>query len=101
MVLDRYLENSEYIDWKHPFLVNKASELAECCTSDEQVIKRCFEFVRDSIQYSWDYKLNPVTCRATEVLLHGTGYCYAKSHLLVPIKVKASAFRRIDLSFQL
>lgn len=25
---------------------------------------------------------NPVTCRASEVLVHGTGYCYAKSHLL-------------------
>ena len=83
--MDRYLENSEYIDWKHPSIVNKASELAECCTSDEQVVKRCFEFVRDSIQHSWDYKLNPVTCRATEVLLHGTGNCYAKSHLLAAL----------------
>ena len=28
-----------------------------------------------------NYRLNPVTCKASEVLLHGTGYCYAKSHL--------------------
>lgn len=83
--MDRYLENSEYIDWKHPSIMQRASELTEGCTLDEEVAKRCFEFVRDSIKHSWDYKLNPVTCRATEVLLHGTGYCFAKSHLLAAL----------------
>ncbi|MCG8428798.1 MAG: transglutaminase family protein, partial [Chromatiales bacterium] len=34
---------------------------------------------------SLDYKLNPVTCKASEVLEHGTGYCYAKSHLLAAL----------------
>lgn len=29
--------------------------------------------------------MNPVTCRASDVLLHGTGYCYAKSHLLAAL----------------
>lgn len=27
------------------------------------------------------FKKNPVTCKASDVLLHRTGYCYAKSHL--------------------
>lgn len=36
---------------------------------------------RDAIKHSWGYKLNPVTCAASDVLLYGTGYCYAKSHL--------------------
>jgi transglutaminase-like putative cysteine protease len=49
------------------------------------VAKKCFEFVRDSIKHSWDFKLNPVTCRASDVLRHGTGYCYAKSHLLAAL----------------
>ncbi|MEM8945507.1 MAG: transglutaminase-like domain-containing protein [Planctomycetota bacterium] len=44
--------------------------------------KQCFEFVRDKIKHSSDYQLNPITCRASDVLEHGTGYCYAKSHLL-------------------
>jgi hypothetical protein len=26
-----------------------------------------------------------VTCKASEVLIHGTGYCYAKSHLLAAL----------------
>ncbi len=42
-------------------------------------------FVRDAIAHSWDYKRNPVTCKASEVLLQRTGYCYAKSHLLAAL----------------
>ena len=30
-------------------------------------------------------ELNPVTCNASDVLIHGTGYCYAKSHLLAAL----------------
>jgi len=29
--------------------------------------------------------MNPVTCRASDVLRHKTGYCYAKSHLLAAL----------------
>ena len=32
-----------------------------------------------------DFRRNPVTCKASDVLLHGTGYCYAKSHLLAAL----------------
>ncbi len=83
--MEQYLGSSEHIDWKHPLVAAKAAELAESCHSDEEVTKRCFEFVRDSIQHSWDYRKNPVTCKASEVLIHGTGYCYAKSHLLAAL----------------
>jgi transglutaminase-like putative cysteine protease len=41
--------------------------------------------VRDNIRHSWDYQLNPVTCKASDVLQHRTGYCYAKSHLLAAL----------------
>ncbi|MEL6456415.1 MAG: transglutaminase family protein, partial [Cyanobacteria bacterium J06623_5] len=49
---------------------------------DVAIARTCFEWVRDRIRHSYDYQLNPVTCRASEVLQHKTGYCYAKSHLL-------------------
>jgi transglutaminase-like putative cysteine protease len=29
--------------------------------------------------------MNPVTCRASDVLQHKTGYCFAKSHLLAAL----------------
>ena len=80
-----YLDSSEYIDWKHPLVAAKAAELAEGCLTDEAVAKRCFEFVRDAIKHSWDYRMNPVTCKASDVLIYGTGYCYAKSHLLAAL----------------
>ena len=83
--MDQYLRSTEYIDWKHPAVTAKAAELADDRDSEEILAKRCFEFVRDVIKHSWDYRQNPVTCKASDVLLHGTGYCYAKSHLLAAL----------------
>ena len=80
-----YLDSSEHIDWQHPAIAAKAAALAAGCGSTEAIARRCFEFVRDDIRHSWDHRLNPVTCRASEVLQHGTGYCYAKSHLLAAL----------------
>lgn len=84
-MMEQFLGSSEYIDWKHHLVAAKAAELADGCQSDEAIAKRCFEFVRDTIKHSWDYRMNPVTCKASEVLTHGTGYCYAKSHLLTAL----------------
>jgi transglutaminase-like putative cysteine protease len=84
-MMKAYLESSEYIDWKHPLIIAKAAELSEDCLSEESIAKQCFEFVRDAIKHSWDYRLNPVTCKASDVLINGTGYCYAKSHLLAAL----------------
>lgn len=42
-------------------------------------------FVRDQIKHSWDYECDPITCKASGVLRYGTGYCYAKSHLLAAL----------------
>ncbi|MEI8571493.1 hypothetical protein U737_10655 [Methylomonas sp. LW13] len=80
-----FLGCSVYIDSQHPAIVAQAAKLAEGCADEEAIAKRCFEFVRDEIKHSWDYRLNPVTCKASEVLIHGTGYCYAKSHLLAAL----------------
>lgn len=82
---EKYLQASEVIDYFHPEVASKAMTLAAGCHSSQEVIKSCFEFVRDEIKHSWDYRLNPVTCKASDVLLHGTGYCYAKSHLLAAL----------------
>ena len=80
-----FLEPSKYINWQHPDLLAMAQRLAEGRLDQEQVAKACFEFVRDEIRHSWDYRENPVTSVASDVLQHGTGYCYAKSHLLAAL----------------
>ena len=84
-MMQTYLANSPYIDWQHPHVLAQAQTLATGKTTPEAIAKACFEFVRDNIKHSWDYRLNPVTCKASDVLQHGTGYCYAKSHLLAAL----------------
>lgn len=83
--MHEYLAASRYIDFDHPLVSAKAAELASSTADKTEIARRCFEFVRDQIRHSWDFKQNPVTCRASDVLLHGTGYCYAKSHLLAAL----------------
>ena len=83
--MNSYLAPSPYIDFGDIEISRKAAELASGAGSEHELVRRCFEFVRDRIKHSWDFKLNPVTCRASDVLRHETGYCYAKSHLLAAL----------------
>lgn len=101
--MEMYLEATEYIDWQQPDVLKKAQNLAYGLLTDEEVAKACFEFVRDEIKHSWDYQINPVTCKASDVLFHGTGYCYAKSHLLAALlranKIPAGlCYQRLTIS---
>ena len=66
-------------------MFDQAKELADGIHDPVTVSQKCFEFVRDEINHSWDFRQNPVTCKASDVLKHGTGYCYAKSHLLAAL----------------
>ena len=81
--MDAYLRSTEIIDWEHPAVLAQARALAG--GTPLEVAQRCFEWVRDEIRHSYDYHMNPVTCTASEVLAAGTGYCYAKSHLLAAL----------------
>jgi transglutaminase-like putative cysteine protease len=83
--MQRYLSASTYIDFDMPDVLSMARRLGEGAASELDVVRACFEFVRDTIRHSVDFKLNPVTCKASDVLRHGTGYCYAKSHLLAAL----------------
>jgi hypothetical protein len=83
--MKQYLASSEFINWDHPDVLAQAKVLSKGAIDLEDVARRCFEFVRDDIQHSWDFQRNPVTCKASDVLKHRTGYCYAKSHLLAAL----------------
>jgi transglutaminase-like putative cysteine protease len=41
--------------------------------------------VRDEVRHCVDHGLDTLTCAASEVLQARTGFCYAKSHLLVAL----------------
>ena len=80
--MKKYLAVSKYIDWDNAAIKESAEKLSFGLDNELEVIRRCFEFVRDEIRHTADYRLSPITCKASEVIKHKTGYCYAKSHLL-------------------
>ncbi|QEM69376.1 transglutaminase domain-containing protein [Geobacter sp. FeAm09] len=83
--LNDYLVSDAVIDWQTPAVREKALELTGSLP-DEVAKARClYEWVRDTIPHSHDAGLDVVTCTASEVLLHGTGICFAKSHLLAAL----------------
>lgn len=82
---DKFLASTRIIDWQDRAVSAMARKLSSGLKDDCSIAQKCFEFVRDEIFHSNDHKMNPVTLRASEVLAHRTGYCYAKSHLLAAL----------------
>ena len=80
--MEQFLRATDVIDWDNPAVRAKAAELSAGSSDQLEIARRCFEWVRDRIPHSADFRRNPVTCSASQVLAEGTGYCYAKSHLL-------------------
>lgn len=83
--MEQYLQVSEVIDWQHPKILACAKQVTFKCETPVAIAQACFEWVRDEIHHSVDYRMNPITCRASDVLHYETGYCYAKSHLLAAL----------------
>lgn len=83
--MEVYLNASDTINWTHPSILELAGTIACNDRTPEAIARSCFEWVRDRIPHSCDRPTEIVTCRASEVLAHGTGLCYAKSHLLAAL----------------
>lgn len=83
--MNDYLVSDTIVDWQTPAVRQKALELTQSL-ADEVAKARClYEWVRDAIPHSRDAGLDIVTCTASEVLRHGSGICFAKSHLLAAL----------------
>jgi len=80
--MQKYLEETEIIDYNNKELYSLALHLSKGCKTDIEIAKNCFEYVRDEINHSGDYRADITTYKASDVLMHKTGWCYAKSHLL-------------------
>jgi transglutaminase-like putative cysteine protease len=80
-----FLASTEIVNWHHPEVRARANLLANGETHAVTIARRCFEWVRDEIQHCMDFGRVEVTCKASEVLMRGTGFCYAKSHLLAAL----------------
>ena len=83
--MDMYLRSTDIIDWKHPEVLEMARSVCAEAQDLEEKARRCYHWVRDEIKHSFDYQLSPITCSASEVIAAKTGYCFAKSHLLVAL----------------
>jgi len=70
--MKQYLESTEYIDWENDQVTEVAENLA-------------IGLVSDAIRHTSDFRVDIITAKASDVLLHKTGYCYAKSHLLAAL----------------
>lgn len=83
--LSDYLLSDAIIDWQTPAVRQKALELTASLTDEVEKARCLYEWVRDTISHSHDVDTDMVTCTASEVLQHGTGICFAKSHLLAAL----------------
>ncbi|GAA4880790.1 transglutaminase family protein [Paenibacillus vulneris] len=83
--LTDYLSESEVVDFSHPAIQAAAQRIRKDAADEQAWVKAAFEFVRDEIDHSWDIQGSIVTRRASEVLEHRQGICYAKSNLLAAI----------------
>ncbi len=83
--MQAYLVASDIIDFEHPKVATFANTLAKNLTCKEDIAKKCFEYVRDKIKHTGDAGKGATTCKASEVLVQGHGWCYAKSHLLAAL----------------
>lgn len=87
--MQSFLESGPVIDYTHPQVAAKAGELRVLARDGGidamATAQRCFEFVRDAIAHSGDIRSDLVTLKASEVLQHVTGWCFAKSHLLAAL----------------
>lgn len=80
-----YLSESDVIDFHHPAIQAAAQRIKGALKEEQAIVKAAFEFVRDEIDHSWDIQGSVVTRKASEVLEHRQGICYAKSNLLAAL----------------
>lgn len=83
--MEKFLKESEYVDFTDPTVKELAEKLSQNLNSDEAIAKACFTYVRDNIHHSGDYKDQITTYKASDVLKYKTGWCYAKSILLAAL----------------
>jgi transglutaminase-like putative cysteine protease len=83
--MDDYLRATDVIDWQSPGVLEQARVLGARQTDEAETARACFEWVRDHIRHSGDSHAPVTTCRASQVLRHRTGWCFAKSHLLAAL----------------
>lgn len=84
-LMDKYLEESEYVNYNDPLIRDKANELRNISTNEMSLIENTYLFVRDTIKHSFDVKDSRMSITASDVLYKRTGLCYSKAILLAAL----------------
>jgi len=82
--LDRYLEDTETVDWQTPAVLEMARELTRDLSDDDERIRALDEFVREEIAEPGEPDV-PVACRASHVLRERAGLGHARCILLAAL----------------
>lgn len=80
-----YLVDSDIVNFNHPTVQDLVNTFKMRYKERNVYAKEVFHYVRDEIFHTGDYGKGDTTLRASEVIEKGTGWCYAKSHLLVAL----------------
>ena len=80
-----FLSENEYTDFSSPVISRKPDELFRSARNDTGKAKIAYEYVRDEIHHSFDINAAVITAKASDVLMHKTGICHAKSNLLAAL----------------
>ncbi|MFC5261959.1 transglutaminase family protein [Kribbella qitaiheensis] len=83
--MEEYLAEDEVIDVSHPAITALAARLRRDNPGTTDFARAAFDFTRDEVNHSMDAGDPRVTVKASEVLEHRTGLCFAKSHLLTAL----------------
>lgn len=78
-----FLAASAAVDRDHPAVKRLASEVQRSCDID--TMRVAYDAVRDRYPHSMDIGAHAVSVSASDVLRHGHGICFAKSHLLAAV----------------
>jgi transglutaminase-like putative cysteine protease len=78
-----FLGASDLIDYDHPAVRRLAAEVRR--NTELQTLRAAYETVRDRYPHSYDIGAAEVSVSASDVIRHGHGICFAKSHLLAAV----------------
>lgn len=78
-----FLRATDVIDHEAPQVRALAAQLR--AEDPVETARNAYEWVRDRIVHTNDRPSDAITCAASEVLREGTGFCYAKCHLLAAL----------------
>lgn len=83
--INDYLRSSPSINYEDTNIKSLGDILAYGTKNQIDLVKKVYEYVRDNISHSFDIDTNVVTRKASEVLEHKHGICFAKAHLFAAL----------------